>query len=223
MPARSQAPTPAPPRRLRPTAASVAVLAALAAALLLTGCRDKKAPETTVPAGFVAVRDAGAGFAVGVPADWIQIPLPEGDLDAFDERAREITARNNDLQPAINQARQILQSGGKLMAVSPDGSARINLTIDKADEESLDEIAQKTTKVLQENGATDVAQEPSRTGAGPAVRMTFKYPLPGRGDETVVANEVQYYMLKDGKSVVLTIINGSPDLATAVADSFRLR
>jgi hypothetical protein len=216
--ARPEAPTRAPLRR-RPVALTVV----LSVVLLAGGCRDKSAPETVVPAGFVAVRDASSGFAVAVPADWIQIPLPTGDLDEFDEKSRALLARYEGLGPAINSARQILQSGGKLMAVTPDGSSRINLTIDKADEKSLEEITQKTTRLLQENGATDLQQSPATTGAGPAVKMTFKYPIPARGNETVVADEVQYYLLRGKKSIVLTVINTPPDVAEAVAGSLRLR
>lgn len=190
--------------------------------LVQTGCRNKSAPETTAPQGFVAVRDADAGFAIAVPADWIQIPLPQ-DLDKFDEQARELSAKNDNLGPAIVQARQLLQFGGVLMAVSPDGNSRVNLTIDKTREKSLDEIATSTVKSLKDNGATDLNQENTTTAAGEAVKLTFRYPLPGRGEETVIADEVQYYGLRKGKSYVITVINGSADLANAVAASFRLR
>lgn len=199
-------------------------MVALVALLVLVGCSKKTAPDTVAPAGFTAVRNASTGFAIAVPADWVQIPLPSSlDLDDFDAKTRELIAGNTNLLPAINQARQILQSGGKLMAVSKDGNSRINLTVDKAREKTLEEVAKAVVPSLQEGGAQAVQQEQSRTGAGPALKLTFIYPLPGRGNETVPANEVQYYVIKGGKTYVITIINGTPEIIQAAADSFRLR
>ena len=195
---------------------------ALVVVLVLAGCSSKTAPQTTVPAGFVAVRNSDAGFAVGVPSDWVQIPLPQ-DLDKFDKNAIGITNRHPMLGAAIVQARQLLQFGGKLMAVAPDGSAIVNLTTDKTKEKTLDVVAKNTVPNLETNGATDVAQEQTTLPAGPALKLTFKYPIEGQNHETVTANEVQYYVLRGGKSVVLTIINGQGDLPAGVAGTLRLR
>lgn len=214
MSARTAAPTRA---RLRANLAAAAALA-----VVLAGCSDKSAPNTTAPAGFKVVRDAGTGFALAVPSDWVEIYLTQ-DLDEFDKRARAQTQRNDALIPAVNSARQIAQSGGKFMAVSPDGNARVNLTVDEAQEETLDELATAIVPVLEQSGATDVRQDRAPTGAGDALRLTFKFPLPGRGQESVVADEVQYYVIQDDKTFVLTVINGAPDLAQSVAGSLRLR
>ena len=199
-----------------------ALVALLVAVLVQVGCSKKSAPETTAPAGFKAVRDAPTGFALAIPSDWLQIHLTQ-NLDDFDKRARELSARNDRLGPAINSARQIAQSGGKFMAVSPDGESRINLTVDDAQEETLDELATAIVPVLQESGATELAQDRATTGAGPALRLAFKFPLPARGNESVIANEVQYYLIHDDKTYVLTVINGAADLAQTVATSLRLR
>ncbi len=197
-------------------------VAALALALLLLACADKKAPETTVPAGFKAVRNAPTGFALAIPADWVEIHLTQ-NLDEFDKRARELTRVNDALFPAINSARQIAQSGGKFMAVSPNGVSRVNLTVDKAQEKTLDELAAALLPVLEESGATELSQDRTTTGAGPALRMRFKFPIPGANDEPVIADEVQYYLIHDGKTFVLTVINGAGNLAEDVATSLRLR
>jgi hypothetical protein len=199
----------------------VVAVGLIVATLTLAGC-SKKAPETTVPAGYVAVRDAGTGFALGIPADWVQIPLPQ-DLERFDRTAITLTDRNPRLAPAIVQARQLLQFGGKLMAVSPDGGSVINVSSDKTKEKSLSEVAANTVPSLEMNGATEVAQEQTTIPAGPALRLTFKYPIEGQNHERVVADEVQYYVLKGGKSFVLTIINGQGDLPATVAGTLRLR
>ncbi len=207
------------------SARSVRVVVAafsVAAVLALPGCRDKSAPRTTAPAGFDVVRDAEAGFALAVPADWTQIPLPQ-DLDRFDRQASALTGQNPRLAPAILQARQLLQSGGKMMAVSPDGASILNLTVDRADEKNLAEVGRVTSARLQEAGATDIAQEQTTTGAGPALKLTFKLPVEGQGGATVQANETQYFVLHDGKSFVITLQNGTPEIANTVAASLRLR
>lgn len=203
-------------------ARSVIVALSLTVALGLPACRDKAAPQTTAPAGFVVVRDASAGFALAVPADWQQVPLPS-DLDEFDRKASELSGRNPRLAPAIVQARQLLQSGGRVMAISPDGASVLNLTVDRADEKSLAEVARVTTPKLQEAGATDVAHTETTTGAGRALKLTFKLPVEGQGGETVVANETQYIVLKGGKSFVITLQNGTPEIADTVAASLRVR
>lgn len=201
---------------------AVAVAVSLAMLLVLSACRDKEAPQTTAPDGFVVVRDASAGFALAVPADWQQVPLPP-DLDEFDRKAAELTGRNPRLAPAIVQARQLLQFGGRVMAVSPDGTSIVNLTVDKADEKSLGEIGRVTSAKLQEAGATDLAQEQTTTGAGPALKLTFRLQIEGQGGTNVQASETQYYVLHKGKSFVITIQNGTPEIASTVAASLRLR
>lgn len=209
-------------RGQRAARASVVAAVTVAMALFMPACSKKSAPQTTAPAGFTVVRDAGAGFAVAVPADWQRIPLP-GDLDDFDKQSRALVNRNPKLSPAVLQARQLLQFGGKLMAVSPDGTSIINLTVDKADEKSLAEIGRVTTAKLQEAGATNLSQEQATTGAGPALMLRFRLPIEGQGGATQEANETQYYVLHDGKSFVLTLQNGTDELAASVAGSLRLR
>ena len=214
MSARTAAPTRA---RLR-----ARLIAAAVVTVVLAGCGDKPAPDTTAPAGFKVVRNAPTGFALGIPQDWIEIFLTQ-KLDEFDQRARALTAGNDALIPAVNSARQIAQSGGRFMAVSPDGQARVNLTVDNAREKTLDELATAIIPVLEENGATEVGQGRASTGAGEALRLTFKFPLPGRGEERVIADEVQYYLIHDDQTFVLTVINGGPDLAATIAGTLRLR
>ncbi len=206
-------------RKVR-AAPSAAVL--LAALLPLTACSEKKAPDTTAPAGYAVVKDAGAGFAVAVPADWVQIPLLT-NIDAFDKKARELQSKNPGIGPAVIQARQLSQSGGKLMAVTADGKSIINLTADKTKEKTLAQVGTAVSKSLIDNGATDLAQEQATTGAGPALRLTFKYPIPGDSDKPTIASEVQFYVLKGGRSFVLTFINPPADVPATVASTFKLR
>ena len=206
-------------RKVRPVP-SLAVL--LVALLPLTACSDKKTPETTAPPGFTVVKAAGPGFAVAIPADWVQIPLLT-NIDAFDKSARDLQFKYAGLGPAIIQARQLSQSGGELMAVTTDGKSIINLTVDKTKEKTLAQVGTAVSKSLIDNGATDLTQEQATTGAGAALRLTFKYPIPGDSNTPTIASEVQYYVLKGGRSFVLTFINPPADLPAAVAATFKLR
>lgn len=212
--------TGAPARPRLPSPALGVALVALAVSLV--ACGDKEAPNTTAPSGFVVVRDASAGFAIAVPADWQQVSL-EGNLDRFDRQAFDLTGKNPNLGPAIVQARQLLQQGGRLMAVSQDGRSIVNLTVDKADEESLDEIGRLTSAKLTEAGATNLTQEITTTGAGRALKLTFRLRLEGPGGTEMEAEETQFYLLRDEKSFVITVQNGTPEIVSAVAGSFRLR
>lgn len=200
-----------------------ALLATIVIVLLVhTGCRNKSAPEAVVPPGFTPVRDADAGFSIGIPSEWVRIPLPQ-DIDAFDKSARDLQTQNPNLAPAILQARQLLQQGGEVMAVSQDGNSSVNLTAYKSEEKTLDEIATATVKSLEEAGATGVAQERTTLPAGATLKLSFKYPIMGRDNSTVIADEVQYVLLRGNRSFVLTVINPPGDLAQQIATSLRLR
>ena len=39
----------------------------------------------------------------------------------------------------------------------------------------------------------------------------------------VVVDEVQYYLLKDGKAYILTVVPADPALATTIAETLRIR
>lgn len=203
-----------------PVSAPALVLVLLVAA----GCSKPTAPATAVPPNFTAVSHNGAGITIAVPADWVQIPLPNNENVArFNETALPLVNENPRLLRAVNQARQVLQFGGKAFAVSPDGQTRVNITVDKADAKTLDELSAKVVPQLEDSGAQDLAQERATTGAGPALKLRFKFPIDAEGNETVLADEVQYYVLHDGKSYVLTVINGQGGIADTIAETLRLR
>ena len=75
---------------------------------------------------------------------------------------------------------------------------------------------------LEKNGATELTDEGLNLPAGPAVRLRFKQPVATDGG-SVIRNEVQYYLLKDGKTYILTVISDDSALAATVADTLRIR
>ena len=204
-------------RGLRP-----ALAAAIVPLVLLVGCgSDPKAPDTTAPAGFTVFKEDKAGFAVGVPADWVKIPMSD-DLGDFNDKANKLRLENANLGSAIVLARIVTQAGGRLFAVDRDGVSSLNLTVGKADEKTLDEVLAVTKPALEKNGATELADEGLNLPAGPAIRLRFKLPVQ-TDDGTVTRNEVQYYLLKDGKTYILTVVSDDSALAATVAETLRIR
>jgi hypothetical protein len=210
------------PVQAHPPLAHFLVAVALLPLVLLAGCgSDPKAPDTTAPAGFSVFKEDKAGFAIAVPTDWQEVPLSE-DLSEFNRTANRLRLENPKLGTAMVLARVVAQAAGKLFAVDKEGVSSMNLTVDKAREKTLDEISAATKPALATAGATDVTDERLNIPAGPALRMRFK--LPVRTDEgEVVVDEVQYYLLKDGKAYILTVVSPDPALATTLAETLRIR
>ena len=204
-------------RGLRPALAAVIV-----PLVLLAGCgSDPKAPDTTAPAGFTVFSEDKAGFAIAIPADWVEIPMSD-DLADFNENANDLRPANPNLGNAIVLARVITQAGGKLFASDREGVSSLNLTVGKADEKTIDEVRAVIKPALEKNGATELTDEGVNLPAGPAIRLRFKQPVASDGG-SVVRNEVQYYLLKDGKTYILTVISDDSALAATVADTLRIR
>ena len=201
------------------------VLAAVIVPLvILTGCgSDPKAPDTTAPAGYTVFKDDKAGFSVALPTAWRKIALTD-ELSTFNRTANQMRLENPKLGTALVSARIVAQKGGKLFAVDNEGTPSMNVTVDKAKEKSLDEIMATTKPALTTAGATDLADEAITLPAGPATRLRFKLPVPtDEAGTTVVVEEVQYYVLKDGKAYILTVVAADPGLAATIAETLRIR
>ena len=213
------------PVRNRPgsRASGVRALAALCLlALAPVACGgDQKAPATTAPAGYTVMSSAKEGFALAVPADWTAIPL-SNDPAVFDKDANRLRSANPELASILNQARVLGQSGGKFMAVTPDGTGSVNLTSDKPKEKTLEEIVRNSIAGLENVGATNIRQEPSTVNGKPSVRLTFRLPVETDAG-TIPTEEIQYYLLEDKKVFILTVAAAPADVAAAIASSLRLR
>jgi hypothetical protein len=207
-----------PPRTIG--AAAAAALSVLF--LTLVGCgSDSAAPTTTAPDGFTVVSDAKEGYAVAVPADWTRIPLSNNPA-VFDKDANALRLANPKLASILNQARVLGQSGGKFMAVTPDGTGSANLTVDKPKEKTLDEIVRNSVAALQNLQATNIAQEPTTLSGKPAVKVTFRLPVDTDAGR-IPTDEVQHYLLDGKKAYILSVLATPAPVASAIASSLRLR
>ncbi|MDP1805820.1 MAG: hypothetical protein Q8K72_11675 [Acidimicrobiales bacterium] len=207
--------------RLRTNTPAAAVALILLALTAVACGGDKKAPNTTAPAGFTVASSDKEGFALAVPSEWTQIPLSINPAD-FDQEANRLRLANPKLASILNQARVLGQAGGKFMAVAPDGLANVNLTVDKPKEKSVEEIVTASIDGLTNFEATDFNQEPATLNGKPAVKLTFRLPVQTDAG-TVPTDEVQYYLLDDSKAYILTVAGAGAEVASAIAGSLRLR
>jgi hypothetical protein len=190
--------------------------------LTLVACGgDPKAPTITAPAGYTVASNDKDGFALAVPSDWTIIPLSPNPAD-FDPEANRLRRENPKLASILNQARVLGQSGGKFMAVAPDGVANINLTVDKPKEKSVEEIVTASIEGLKNFQASNIAQEPATLSGKPAVKLNFRLPVETDAG-TIPTDEVQHYLLEDEKAYILTVAGASADVASTIAGSLKLR
>lgn len=195
---------------------------ALVLVLALAACSDEKvAPTTTAPEGYTVMDDAETGFALAVPSDWTRVPLNE-DPDQFNREANALRLANPKLASILNQARVLARSGGKFMAVDPEGTRSVNLTVDDPEEDTLEEIIRNSITGLTNVSATDIRQEAATLDGKTAVKLTFRLPVE-TDDGTVDTDETQYYLLEGGKAYILSMLATPPEVASTVVDSFRLR
>lgn len=202
----------------------VSMIIFVALLLPLAACgSDPKAPTTSAPAGFKVASDDDSGFAIAVPGDWQQIPLSD-DLDEFNIDANRLRLENPKLAVSILQARDLVQKGvGKLVAVRPDGRAKLNLTVDKAKEKKLDEIAEASVTKLLESGATGMEATRPQIDGRPAVRLSFRAGVNVDDGPAVELDEV-IYMVQEGRNAFfLTIIGTDAALADTISSTLRIR
>ena len=120
-------------------------------------------------------------------------------------------------------ARIVAQAGGKLFAVDRDGVSSLNLTVDKAKEKTLDEVLAAIKPALTDSRR----HRAGRREPQPAGRARHPAPVQAAGGRPtsgpVTRDEVQYYLLKDGKAYILTVVSGDPALAATIAETLRIR
>jgi hypothetical protein len=205
------------PRTIGPAAAVALVLSFLAVA-----CGGSaKAPATTAPPGYTVQSDAKDGFALAVPSDWTVVPL-NNNTDVFNKTANSLRLANPKLASILNKGRVLGQSGGKFMAVTPDGTGDANLTVDKPKEKTIDQIVTNSIAGLTNLEATNVAQSPSTLAGKPAIKVTFRLPVDTDAGR-IPTDEVQHYLLQGGKAYILTVSGVAADVAETIAASLRIR
>jgi hypothetical protein len=182
---------------------------------------DPKAPTITAPAGYQVGSNDKEGVALAVPSDWTVIPLSINPAE-FDPEANRLRRENPKLASILNQARILGQNKGVFMAVAPDGVANVNLTVDKPKEKSVNEIVTASIAALTDVQATNIAQEPTTLSGKPAVKVSFRLPVQ-TDSGPIPTDEVQHYLLEDGKAYILTVAGAPADVNSTIAGSFAVR
>ncbi len=168
----------------------------------------------TIPAGYIEVKDAEAGFTVAIPQDWQQVPL---NAETLRRQAEAVRSQNPKLAETLAAAQGLIGGGGKLFAIHPDGSSNVNLIVTDSEGAQLEDIPGPAVRELRNRGATIESQERTRLGGENAVKVTMKFPVTAQ--ETV--DEVQYYAIKRGKAFILTLTGHDPAL-DVIANSLHL-
>jgi hypothetical protein len=197
------------------------VLVVLGSFTLLSACSSKdQPPHTTAPAGFTVYGDGKNGFAIAYPSDWRRIPLTD-DLDKFNVTANSMRLENPKLADAVVIARSVSQNGGTFFAVDSEGTSMANLTVYKAQEKTVEATAEAAKAGLTERGATDITTDQVTVAGLPAARV--RYNLPVTTDQgTVTVAQTQYYVLKDKKAYILTVLGDDPAGADTIAETLRI-
>lgn len=202
------------------------VLAAAAiAAAALTGCgSDPQAPDTVAPAGYSVVKNDDAGVTLAVPDDWSSLTLTE-DVSELNRTINSLRVGRPEIGEALNQARILAtRLRGRVFAVHPDGSTYASVTVDRAQERTLDEVLAVVREALAEEGASGLSDERVNLAAGPAVRVSYSIEQPSEDGDGTPIDKVQYYVLKDGRAYLLEVGGeAEPDLADTIADTLRIR
>ena len=196
-------------------------LVALGSLALLAGCSsEKQPPKTTAPAGFTVYGDGKNGFAIAYPSEWRRVPLAD-DLDVYNRTANSMRLENPKLADALVIGRSVALSGGAFMAVDNEGTSIANLTVDKAKEKTVEEVARKVTEALLAKGATEVTATNVTVAGTPAIRLSYKLPVTTDAG-TVTTSQTQYYVLKSGKTYILTVIGDDPALPNTIAETIAI-
>ena len=209
------------PHRPRTTGAATAVALLLLLLAAACGGGDGPAPTTTAPAGYTVISSGKYGYALAVPENWTPIPL-NNTTDVFNKNANTLRLANPQLASILNKARQLGQSGGIFMAVTPDGIGDANLTVDTPKEKTVDQIVTNSIAGLTQLGATNITRGPATLDGKTAIRVAFRLPVETDAG-TVPTDEVQHYLLQGKKAYILTVSGVPADVTSAIVASLRLR
>lgn len=205
----------------------ISVLVVLGVAFSTAGCGDsendasKKTATTVkdrttttaksaVPEGFKQLADDEAGFSVAIPEGWKEIDANSEDVQ------REVAdfAKNNPaLSSFSNQASQVFEQGGKLVAIDPSGAAfAANINIIFADRpasvKTADQLEAGAKQTQQQLGGTDMVAERLTISGKQAVKLSAKNAklIPG-----ATLTQIQIYILNGEELQIITFTTAAPE------------
>jgi hypothetical protein len=196
---------------------SVGLLALLAACSSAPPQAQRVAHASGVPVGFTEFRDSGRGYAIAVPASWIQVNVQSAKAAAifakvvkekpqlaklFGSNLASLAARNVSLL-AIGPT-----GANANMIVGPGSGTLTAKQLDKAYSVDLSDYSRSGVKVLSHQIA-------SLDGI-PDLRIAITFNI-GK----VVLRETQFIAGVHGRAFILTISQATPTLTNQIAGTVR--
>lgn len=179
-------------------------------------------PATTddleVPDGWVALE--GDGVALAGPEGWEVVDLTDDDFSDLLDSAAEL---NEAMGEALtDQVRSLASSGALLFAASPtpDGQFdNVNVIRFPGSAPTPELLRLGAASQIEQVGGTVVDSDVVELPAGRSVRLEYTLALPGTPTGTVTG--VQYYVVGEDETLVVTITLGSASDAGLADDMAR--
>ena len=180
---------------------------------------DDPAPTAAdLPAGYAVIQ--GDGVSIATPEEWEEV-----DPDDFAMTDEEFEAAFPDAPPGfLEQASAAFDQGATLVAFDLDDQFSSNVNIASFPGEApLSMLESQATTQLETLDGHVVSSDPVTVPAGDAVRVEYTIPVTVPGGSSVQANGVQFYVVADGRTHVITIttIDDVAELADAMIETFR--
>ena len=212
----------------------MAVLVLLAGAACTSGVRPQVAKppatdatttttteETTTtfeaPAGYAAVVNRQAGFALAVPSTWKQLDIDSPDLAKLVD---QLKADNPRIARVLDKVGGLPALGGKLFVIDPATADNVNIIVRAAGNARFEDAMKGAADEYAKAGARVVEQRRINLSDGDAIETKAELDVKGPSGTRKVS-ETQYYLLRHHTAYFLTVSARSPELDTIV-HSFRV-
>ncbi|MFL6204691.1 MAG: hypothetical protein ACJ739_05020 [Acidimicrobiales bacterium] len=172
-----------------------------------------------LPDGYALIE--GDGVSIAAPDDWKEV-----DPDDFGMTPEEFEAAFPDAPEGfVDQAMSAFQQGASLVAFDVDDQLGANVNIASFPGEApLSLVEQQAKSQLESLGGTVSRSERVNVPAGEAHRIDYTLDVSGPGGSSVSVAGVQFYVVADGRTHVVTITTpeNPGDLVDTMIDTFRV-
>jgi hypothetical protein len=160
--------------------------------------------DLEVPAGFIPFVSEEEGFAMALPETWEEFDLSDPDaIAALDDFA----ANNPAFGPVLDQAEQMLASGGVLFAFDPsqvEFAPNVNV-LSFPGEAPIDELEQSVEGQLEPLGATNITTQIVDTDWGEGLVVEYDITITGPDGSPVDAHGIQFQLPASGSTWAVTM------------------
>jgi hypothetical protein len=172
-----------------------------------------------VPDGYAVIE--GDGVSIAAPDDWQEV-----DPDDFQMTPEEFEKAFPDAPPGfVDQATAAFQQGAALVAFDVDDQLGANVNIASfPGEVPLSLVESQAKSQLESLGGTVDSSKRVTVPAGEAHRIDYTIDVSGPGGSSVAVSGVQFYVVADGHTHVVTITlpEDPGDLVDTMIDTFRI-